>query len=150
MSRRAAFIDLLARRHATTSHAPPSRPRTGAQEIVTVRGGLVVGRVGATSTTPVVDVLGSHLSALAAAFSQRLMQDGGLAVTPVQAERYSRILQEDMPRSRRSLYYLTRETFVTDGAQLETFNRLFAETFGEPAGADRYREDATAMPIAAI
>ncbi|MDX6717998.1 MAG: hypothetical protein QOJ63_252 [Solirubrobacteraceae bacterium] len=63
--------------------------------------------------------------------------------------RYARALQLDMPRSRRSLYYLTREIFVTDAGQVATFDLMFAQVFGKPAGADRHREGATALTTVA-
>jgi uncharacterized protein with von Willebrand factor type A (vWA) domain len=44
---------------------------------------------------------------------------------------YVRALQLTAPRSRRHLYATTRAIFVTDLDQLEVFNSIFAQVFGE-------------------
>ena len=69
------------------------------------------------------------LTGLACAFSQRL-HEAELPVTPAQSVQYATALHLAVPASRRRLYFMTRAIFVTDLAQLETFNRIFAEIFG--------------------
>ncbi|MEA2139648.1 MAG: uncharacterized protein QOG56_2798 [Solirubrobacteraceae bacterium] len=144
MDQRAAFIDLLL---GGRDSLPDQMYRHVPGEIVMVRDNRVVRRGRARPVAPVAEAVGLDLGALAAAFADRL-QDAGMAVTAEQSERCIGALQDRTPPSRRSLYYLTRETFVTESVQLSTFNRVFADVFGAPAGADRYREQ-TPEPVAA-
>jgi hypothetical protein len=145
LDERAAFIDLLARRNRSVTAQPAIAARGAGRELVLVRGGRVMKRTMATPVTELTATLGVNLGALAAAFADRLRLDGNIPITPRQAERYASALELDTPRSRRGLYYLTREVFVTEAGQLAAFNRVFTETFGAPAGADRYREHTTVL-----
>jgi uncharacterized protein with von Willebrand factor type A (vWA) domain len=152
LDQRAAFMDLLAASSAGTSLdlgeiAPASRGCAG--QIVRVRANRVIRRRSAAPAARVAEHAGSDLGALSAAFVERL-RDAGVAVTADGAERCSGALQAGSPPSRRSLYYLTRETLVTDAMQLATFNEVFADVFGAPAGADRYREQRALALAAAI
>jgi hypothetical protein len=145
LDERAAFIALLARRNGVRPQAV-SGPEPGSErEIVMIRGSRIVRRTTGTPVAEVASPLGVNLGALAAAFTARLQLDGGIEISPEQAEQYASALQTQAPRSRRALYYLTREIFVTQAGQIEGFNRVFSETFGKPAGADRYREHATVL-----
>jgi uncharacterized protein with von Willebrand factor type A (vWA) domain len=146
LDQRSALTDLLARRHGTASYELGEQPLQHALgQIVMVRANRIVRRLSATPVAQAVDAIAVNLGALAAAFAERLGQADGMSVTAEQSERYARALQLDPPRSRRSLYYLSREIFITDAGQLVTFNQKFAEIFGEPAGFDRYREQAPAL-----
>ena len=69
------------------------------------------------------------LTGLACAFSQRL-HAADMPVTPAQSVQYATALHLAVPTSRRRLYFMTRAIFVTDLADLETFNCVFAEIFG--------------------
>ena len=148
LDERAAFIDLLARRNGSASQERGIGARRAGRELVLVRGGRILKRTQVTPVAEITATLGVNLGALAAAFADRLALDGDIPITPEQAERYATALELQTPRSRRALYYLTREVFVTDAGQLPAFHRVFAETFGEPAGADRYREHASALTAA--
>ncbi|MEY2440685.1 MAG: hypothetical protein QOJ46_111 [bacterium] len=150
LDQRSALTDLLARRHGTASYEWGQQPmQHSLGQIVLVRANRIVRRLSATPVAQVGDAMAANLGALAVAFAQRLRQADGLSVTVEQSERYARALELDPPRSRRSLYYLSREIFITEAGQLMTFNRQFAEVFGEPAGADRYREQAPAREAVA-
>ena len=149
LDQRAAFIDLLAARHGSPSHelGEPGPDRSG--RFVRVRANRVISRMSAPAVAFIAESSGVDLGAMGAAFAERLLA-AGLAITPEQTERCIGTLQAHTPPSRRSLYYLTREIFVTDGVQLTTFNEVFADLFGAPAGADRYREQVKAVAVAAI
>ena len=149
LEQRAAFVDLLATRRGFVWHglgdlAPDPGPATG--QILMVRANRVVRRT-TRPATPAGSSLGVNLGALAIAFAERL-ESGGVAVTPQQSERFVRALQAGAPPSRRSLYYLARENFVGDAADLPIFNDVFAGLFGAPAGTDRHREQAPAAALA--
>ncbi len=146
LDERAAFIDLVSRRNGNGSRQPVGLRSAAGPEIVTVRGGRIVKRRSSPVTEPAA--VGYDLLALAAAFGERLLEVGDIAITPQQFEAYAAALRTAMPRSRRSLYYLTREIFVTDAGQLEAFNGVFAEVFGEPAGTDRHREQSPTRAVA--
>lgn len=81
------------------------------------------------------------LSAVVGAFSRRLY-DRGMPVSPGRSVQYLRALQLTQPGSRRQLYLTTRAIFVTDARQIATFDRVFGEVFGSPAGADADGPDA--------
>lgn len=140
LDERAAFIDLLARRTATPAHALGEQAPGAGRPIVMIRGSRILRSRIATPVAEVTASLGVNLGALATAFTARLRLDGDIEITPAQAEGYAEALALETPRSRRALYYLTREVFVTKAGQLEAFNRVFTETFGAPAGTDRHRE----------
>lgn len=153
LDQRAAFMDLLAHGSGTVARElgeQPAASPTSRRQIVMVRANRVIRRTTAGPVAQVADAVAVNLAALAAAFAERLEQDGGMAVTTQQCEQYAGALALGAPRSRRSLYYMTREIFVTEAGQLTTFNDLFAEVFGEPAGADRYREQAPVHSAAAV
>jgi hypothetical protein len=146
LAQRAAFIDLLTAGRGFSHELGEMQPACAGQ-IVRVRANRVIRRMSAP-VARVAEAGGVNLGALAAAFAERL-QDAGMALTPQQSERCVSALQGDKPPSRRSLYYLTREIFVTETVQLATFNTVFAEIFGTPVGADRHREHSTVLTAAA-
>ena len=146
LEQRAAFIDLLARRCGDVApDVGVGRSTTAGASLrtsVRVRAGRVVPLVRAVSIPSgahEVETVGLHLAALADAVAERL-HEAEIPVTSAQSERYEHSLQLATPRSRRELYLRTREIFLTDSGQFATFNRVFAEVFGAPAGADRHRE----------
>lgn len=79
--------------------------------------------------SPRVSTEADVLTGLACAFSQRL-HGADMPVTPAQSVQYATALHLAVPTSRRRLYFTTRAIFVTDLAQMATFNRVFAEIFG--------------------
>src|SRR5215207_9658404 len=84
------------------------------------------------------------LPGLASRFGHRL-HDADMPVTVSQAELFVRSLQLMQPTSRRELYFATRAIFVTDYDDVATFDRVFAEVFGEdaspPAADEQPRAD---------
>jgi hypothetical protein len=147
LEQRAAFIDLLARRCGDVAPDVGTGRSTAAgaslRTSVRIRAGRVVPLVRPISigsgAHEVDTKVGLHLAASADVVAERL-HEAEIPVTPAQAECYEQSLQLTKPRSRRELYYRTRAIFLTDSEQLATFNRVFAEVFGAPAGADRHRE----------
>jgi hypothetical protein len=143
LEERAAFIALLARRAGEGSpdlEAPSISARRGH---VRIRGGQVMARPRVRIATPVareVSPVSFDLAALAGAFTQRLHEADGVAFKDAQSEEFALAMRDGAPRSRRSLYYLTKTIFVLDEADEATFNRVFAEVFGAPVGTDRHRE----------
>jgi uncharacterized protein with von Willebrand factor type A (vWA) domain len=132
---RAEFMALLAGR---SIDAPA--PLAGRQ-IVRVRGGQVVARRSAPAV-PVMrelDTVALSLTALAAAFVERLRAVGGDAFTDEQAAQFATALHTDMPRSRRALYGLSCDTFLSGRQHMDLFNEVFADVFGAQRGMDRYR-----------
>lgn len=149
LDQRARFTDLLAEPHGSGRcdlevMALASRHPLG--EVVRIRANRIIRR---RSAAPLAQAGGIDLGALAAAFADRL-HDAGMPVTPLQSRQCVSALRERQPPSRRSMYYLTREIFVTQDVQLSTFNDVFADVFGAPAGADRYREQAATLSAAAM
>jgi uncharacterized protein with von Willebrand factor type A (vWA) domain len=85
---------------------------------------------------PTDQLMATHdvdLATLATAVGQRL-HGAEMPVTPHQSEQFALALQLAMPGSRRELYHMTRAVFVTDIEQLATFDPIFTEIFGAPAG----------------
>ncbi|MEY2516102.1 MAG: uncharacterized protein QOJ89_3460 [bacterium] len=151
LDERAALVDLLAAARGSGTDGLGSTssergPSTG--HIVMVRANRVIRRMTA-ALTPAVNAIGVDLAALAAAFGDRL-HDAGMPVTPLQSQQCVRAIQERQPPSRRSLYYMTRAIFVTETVHLTTFNRVFADVFGTPAGADRHREQVADLTTAGV
>lgn len=132
---RAEFIALP----AGTSFVAAPLP-TG--QIVRVRAGRVIARRSAPPAAVVRerDTVSLNLAALARAFAARLRQTDPEAFTEAQAEAYATALQTDMPRSRRALYCLSRDVFLSGRQYLDQFNEVFAEVFGAYGDAERYRD----------
>ena len=86
------------------------------------------------------------LAPVAATFGRRL-HDAGVPVTSERAARFAQALTVVRPVSRRRLYWTARATLVTDAAQVEAFDAVFASVFG---GHDRapvdVPEDARSVP----
>jgi hypothetical protein len=149
LDQRARFIDVLGAPHGSGRcdlEVMSLQSQHPVGDVVRIRANRIIRR---TSAAPVAQAGGSDLSALAAAFADRL-HDAGMPVTPLLSRQYASALQEGQLPSRRSLYYLTRQMFVTEDVQLSTFNHVFADVFGAPAGADRYREQVTTLAAAAL
>ncbi len=91
--------------------------------------------------SPVFRVRTIHLDlpAVAGAFSQRLHR-AGLPMTAERAASFAHSLTLVRPVSRRRLYWTARAVFVSDRAQLRTFDAVFAEVFGS-GGAEARAED---------
>jgi uncharacterized protein with von Willebrand factor type A (vWA) domain len=145
---RAEFRALLA---GTAYIAPDPLPASlRERQIVRVRGGQVVSRRIAPAA-PVArrhDTMSLNLAALAKAFAARLREAGGDAFTDEQAAEYATALQTDMPRSRRALYCMSRDVFLSGRQHLDLFNEVFAEVFGAQGDARRYRDYAPAPATA--
>lgn len=144
---RAEFMALLA---GASVVAVPAPAANGGREIVRVRGWQVVGRrpAPAKAVAARVDTVSLNLAALAHAFAARLRQADPGAFTDAQAEEYATALQNDMPRSRRALYCMSRDVFLSGRQYLDQFNEVFAEVFGEYGDAARYRDFAP-VPVTA-
>jgi uncharacterized protein len=63
------------------------------------------------------------------AFGRRLY-DAGLPITPARTADFARALTLVEPISRRRLYWTARGVFVTDPSQLNAFDKVFFEVFG--------------------
>jgi hypothetical protein len=151
LDQRSALTDFFARRAGAPSYELGEQPvQHTLGQIVMVRGNRIIRRLTATPVASVGDAMAANLGALATAFARHIEQVDGLSVTAEQSERYALALQLDPPRSRRSLYYLSREIFITEAGQLAAFNEQFAVIFGEPVGFDRYREHAPALVGVAV
>ncbi len=71
------------------------------------------------------------LPALAGAFSQRL-QRAGLPMTVDRGAGFARALTVVKPITRRRLYWTARAVFVSDKAQVKTFDSAFFSVFWDP------------------
>jgi hypothetical protein len=143
LEERAAFIALLARRSGDGSLRFDESPAPARSAHVRIRGGQVVMRHRVLVTAPAareVTTVGFDLAALAGAFTKRLHEADEGAYTPAQSDDFALALSAGVPRSRRSLYYATKEIFAPADGHEATFNRVFAEVFGAPVGTDRHRE----------
>jgi len=143
LEERVAFIALLARRSGNGSHVFDESPAAARAGRVRIRGGQVVMRPSVLLATPVtqeVTTIGFDLAALAGAFTERLHEADDGAYTSAQSDDFALALSAGAPRSRRSLYYATKEIFAPAEGHEATFNRVFAEVFGAAVGADRHRE----------
>ncbi|MDX6688924.1 MAG: hypothetical protein QOG15_381 [Solirubrobacteraceae bacterium] len=150
LEHRSALSDLLARRRGAASYELGEQPLSNSVgQIVKIRANRIVSRLSAMPVARLDDRVAANFGALATAFARHLQQAEGISVTDEQSARYGRALALDPPRSRRSLYYLSREAFITEAGQVAAFNEQFAEIFGAPAGADRYREHAPALEAVA-
>ena len=79
-------------------------------------------------TTFGVETIELDLPAMTAAFARRL-HDAGLPVTPDRPAAFAEALALVRPVRLRRLYWTARSVFVTDQAQVRTFNRVFGEVF---------------------
>ena len=71
------------------------------------------------------------LPALAAALNRRL-HAAGVPTTAERAARFAQALDLVRPVSRRRLYWTARAVFVSDHAQLRTFDSVFRSVFSGP------------------
>jgi uncharacterized protein len=86
------------------------------------------------------------LPALVGAFSRRL-HDAGVPVSAERATRFAHSLSLVRPVARRRLYWTARAVFVSDVAQVKTFNAVFASVFGSDPGPETpLPEDAQRVP----
>jgi hypothetical protein len=144
---RAEFISLIDGR---SSLDPSLAQRMQGRQAVRVRGGQVISRR-ALAPARVAHAAASvnlDIAALAIAFAGRLREADPVAFTEVQAATYAAALQVEMPRSRRDLYSLSSEVFLSGRQYLDLFNREFAEVFGAHEGTDRYQNLAPAARTA--
>jgi uncharacterized protein with von Willebrand factor type A (vWA) domain len=144
---RAEFMSLVEGR---SSLDPSLTRQMQGRQAVRVRGGQVVSRR-ALAPAPVVHAAKSvnlDIAALAVAFAGRLRDADPVAFTEAQATTYAEALQAEMPRSRRDLYSLSREIFLSGRQYVDLFNREFAEVFGAHEGTDRYQNLAPAARTA--
>jgi len=93
-----------------------------------------------------VETIHLDLPALVGALSRRL-HDSGVPITPARAADFARALTLVRPITRRQLYWTARAVFVSDPAQVATFDAVFYSVFGDRAqgedfasrrGADRH------------
>jgi uncharacterized protein with von Willebrand factor type A (vWA) domain len=91
-----------------------------------------------------VDVAG-----LAAAFG-RAVHDAGIPSTPERSARFARALERTRPASRTRLYWTARAVFVSDHAQVEAFDAVFARVFEGRADPADTRGDPAAPPLEGI
>ncbi len=134
---RAEFMALVAGRSVLD---PSLHQQITGRNAVRVRGGQVVARR-ALATAPVTAELQTvdlDVAALALAFAGRLRDADSEAFTEAQATAYAEALQADMPRSRRELYSVSSDVFLTGRQHLDVFNREFAGVFGAHGGTARY------------
>jgi uncharacterized protein len=87
-----------------------------------------------------VETVVLDLPPLVVAFGRRL-QDAGLPLTPQREAGFARALTLTRPVSRRRLYWTARAAFVTDQAQVPTFDRVFFAVFGEQPDEERFDPD---------
>ena len=76
-----------------------------------------------------VETIELDLPPLATALSRRL-HDRGLPITPARTADFARALTLVRPIARRRLYWTARSVFVSDPAQVETFDAVFFSVFG--------------------
>ena len=76
-----------------------------------------------------VRTLGLDLPATTSAFARRL-HDAGVPVTAERAAWFAHALTAVEPVSRRRLYWTARGVFVTETAQVQVFDAVFASVFG--------------------
>ena len=85
-----------------------------------------------------VETIELDLPRLTAALSRRL-HDRGVPTTPARTADFARALTLVRPVARRRLYWTARAVFVSDPAQVETFDTVFASVFGGRAESSRSR-----------
>ncbi len=89
-----------------------------------------------------VETIDLDLPRLVGALSRRL-HDAGVPVTPGSSVGFARALTLVRPITRRRLYWTARAVFVSDPAQVKTFDAVFFSVFGSrAAGEDFDPEDA--------
>ncbi|HEX7301020.1 MAG TPA: VWA domain-containing protein [Solirubrobacteraceae bacterium] len=89
-----------------------------------------------------VETIHLDLPELVGALSRRL-HDAGVPITPARSADFARALSLVRPISRRRLYWTARAVLVSDEAQLNAFDAVFAAVFGGRAdGEDFVPEDA--------
>jgi uncharacterized protein with von Willebrand factor type A (vWA) domain len=89
-----------------------------------------------------VETIDLDLPPLAAALSRRL-HDRGLPVTPGRAADFARALTLVRPIARRRLYWTARSVFVSDPAQVKTFDEMFFSVFGARTQDDEFEPEDT-------
>jgi uncharacterized protein len=95
-----------------------------------------------------VETIELDLPRLTAALSRRL-HDQGVPTTPARTADFARALTLVKPVARRRLYWTARAVLVSDPAQVETFDRVFASVFGgrgEPRELDPAESQVEASP----
>lgn len=89
-----------------------------------------------------VETIYLDLPPLVGALARRL-HDGGVPITPGRSADFARALTLVRPITRRQLYWTARAVFVSDPAQVATFDAVFFSIFGDRAqGEDFEPEDA--------
>lgn len=77
-----------------------------------------------------VQTIDLDLPPLAGALSRRL-HDAGVPMTPEHPANFARALTLTRPQTRRRLYWTARGVFVSDHAQVNAFDAVFASVFGD-------------------
>ncbi|HUO69443.1 MAG TPA: VWA domain-containing protein [Solirubrobacteraceae bacterium] len=95
-----------------------------------------------------VETVWLDLPALAGAFSRRL-HDAGVPSVPERSAAFAQALTLVRPVSRRRLYWTARAVFVTDSAQVKTFDAVYADVFGSSPREDALAPDEVrTVPVA--
>jgi uncharacterized protein with von Willebrand factor type A (vWA) domain len=93
-----------------------------------------------------VVTVGLDLPPLVGAFSRRL-HDAGLPMTPGRSTAFADALRLVRPITRRRLYWTARAVFVSDHAQVSTFDSVFFSVFGDREAAEDFDpQDAQTVP----
>jgi uncharacterized protein with von Willebrand factor type A (vWA) domain len=88
------------------------------------------------------------LPAFVGAFGRRL-HEAGVPVTAERSARFAQALTLVNPVARRRLYWTARAVFVSEPAQIKTFDAVFTEVFGAGSAARAAEsEDARQVPLA--
>ncbi|MEO6857995.1 MAG: VWA domain-containing protein [Solirubrobacteraceae bacterium] len=80
-------------------------------------------------TSFALETVNLDLPALVGAFGRRL-HEAGVPVTAERSARFAQALIVVNPVARRRLYWTARAVFVSERAQIKTFNAVFTEVFG--------------------
>jgi uncharacterized protein with von Willebrand factor type A (vWA) domain len=89
-----------------------------------------------------VETIELDLPPLVGAFSRRL-HAAGVPVTPVRAADFARSLTLVRPLARRRLYWTARAVFVSDPAQVATFDAVFFSVFGNRVAGEDFDPEET-------
>src|SRR5207244_8882719 len=89
-----------------------------------------------------VETIELDLPPLVSALSRRL-HNRGLPVTPGRTTDFARALTLVRPVARRRLYWTARSVFVSDPAQVKTFDEVFFSVFGSRTEGDDVDADDT-------
>jgi uncharacterized protein len=87
-----------------------------------------------------VETVDLDLPLVVGALSRRL-RDAGVPITPARSADFAQALTLVKPMTRRRLYWTARALFVSDPAQVKSFDAVFLSVFGDRAGADDFQPE---------